>query len=258
MTGTHGPEPVGGSPVSPETVADLHGGVLDPATAARTRRAVDADPAATAVYRALESVRGDLAVAAEPYREPDGSIPPVPPAVRARLDQTLAQITDAVPTERTVDAAPATPGRRRTALLVTAAAAVLALGATGIVLGPMRTPVGTPVTEQSAADRAPDETAGDGSGQTRAATYEIDPAALVGDRPTGALADPDLLAACLVANELSADTPVIGAGPGAVDGRDGTVLLVPGDRAPMLTVLVVGPDCGLSGADLLARTTTGG
>lgn len=266
MTGTHRPDPAGQSPVSAELIADLHAGVLTGADAARVRRSVDTEPRAAAVYRALGAVEADLTTAAEAYRAPH-TPEPVPPAVRARLDQTLAQLTAATGPDPGPDAplipngvavTVVRPRRRRTSLLA-AAAAVVGLAGAGIGVWAAQTPVDTPVTELIA-DEQPDPAPehDDGPPAAASAGFQIDPAALLGDRIVGPLADPDRLAGCLAANDLPAGTAVLGAGPGTVDGRDGTVLLIPGPRPPMLTVLVVGPDCGPGEADLLARNTTGG
>ncbi len=267
MTGTHRPDPADDSPVSAELIADLHAGVLTGVDAARVRRAVETEPEAAAVYRALDAAEADLSAAAEAYRAPH-TVEPVPPAVRARLDQTLAQITAATGPDPEPDAplipdAVAVTGsrpRRRRASLLAAAAAIVGLGGAGIGVWAAQTPVDTPVTDLIAAEQpAPTPTDDEDDAPVAvAAGLQIDPTALLGDPIPGPLADPDRLAGCLAAHDLPAGTAVLGAGPGAVDDRDGTVLLIPGPRPPMLTVLVVGPDCGPGEPDLLARNTTGG
>lgn len=74
----------------------------------------------------------------------------------------------------------------------------------------------------------------------------------------GPFADPARLDACLTANGLPARAPLLGSGPVHVDGHEGTLLLVPGPHAPMLTALIVTPECGQGSAGLIDRTDVGG
>ncbi|QDQ98872.1 hypothetical protein [Tomitella fengzijianii] len=88
----------------------------------------------------------------------------------------------------------------------------------------------------------------------------LDPDGLLRMRGTddlGPFAEPTALHQCLSANDLPPDAHILGAGPVRVDGRAGTLLLVPGPRPPMLTGLVVTERCGVDGDGLLLRTDLG-
>lgn len=73
----------------------------------------------------------------------------------------------------------------------------------------------------------------------------------------GPFADGAALRRCLRVNGLPAGSRLLGSGPVHVDGRTGTLLLVPGPRPPELTALVVTDRCGSGGDGLLYRTDIG-
>src|SRR5699024_1575006 len=73
----------------------------------------------------------------------------------------------------------------------------------------------------------------------------------------GPFTDATALRRCLRVNGLPAGARLIGAGPVHVDGRDGTLLLIPGPRPPGLTALVVTAQCGSGDDGLLHRAGTG-
>ncbi|WP_200171313.1 hypothetical protein [Tomitella cavernea] len=89
---------------------------------------------------------------------------------------------------------------------------------------------------------------------------DVDSGALLrmqGSTDLGPFAEPAALHRCLAANGLPADARILGAGTVHVDGREGTLLLVPGPHPPMLTGLVVTAQCGVGGDGLLFRTELG-
>jgi hypothetical protein len=80
----------------------------------------------------------------------------------------------------------------------------------------------------------------------------------LGARDPGPLADPARRAACLVAHGLPAGTAPLGSRQVLVDGRRGTLLVLPTGQAARFRLLVVGPGCTAAAPDTLADLTVGG
>ncbi len=80
----------------------------------------------------------------------------------------------------------------------------------------------------------------------------------LGARDPGPLADPARRAACLVAHGLPAGTVPLGSRQVLVDGRPGTLLVLPTGAAARFRLLVVGPGCTATDPDTLADLTVGG
>ena len=80
----------------------------------------------------------------------------------------------------------------------------------------------------------------------------------LGARDPGPLADPARRAACLVAHGLPAGTVPLGSRQVLVDGRPGTLLVLPTGQAARFRLLVVGPGCAPAVPDTLADLTVGG
>ena len=80
----------------------------------------------------------------------------------------------------------------------------------------------------------------------------------LGARDPGPLADPARRAACLVAHGLPAGTVPLGSRQVVVDGRPGTLLVLPTGQAARFRLLVVGPACSATAPDTLADLTVGG
>lgn len=251
-----------GDDATAEVIADWYAGLVDGDRARQIADRVTTDPQAAAVVDTLRAADADLAAAAELYR-PVSDTAPVPPAVRARIDQVMAGLEDSGPLGAT--AAPSVtrpPQRRRTAAaLLVGAAAVIGIG---LGVGRLSATAPVPVDDQLATvqEVGVDQAAGEGpaSDPTALAAAQIspEPVSLLGTRPEGPLADPERLAACLTAAGHPADALVLGAGPGEVDGTAGTMLLLPGPQPPALHVLVVGSGCGDGEADVLLSRTIGG
>lgn len=171
---------------------------------------------------------------------------------------------------------------RRSRALLTSAAAVV-IGAVLIAAPTLWAAAGDDGTSAAVAEDAPPST-GTHPGLLHAGSAHGDPdhdgrASGVSDRPAarsggsltpaqilsvdgrddpGPFSDPSRLAACLAANGLPPHSRLLGSGPVEVDGRKGTLLLVPGPRPPKLTGLVVTDACGRRGNGLLYRSDVGG
>jgi hypothetical protein len=80
----------------------------------------------------------------------------------------------------------------------------------------------------------------------------------LGARDPGPLADPARRAACLVAHGLPAGTVPLGSRQVVLDGRPGTLLVLPTGTAARFRLLVVGPECTARSPETLADLTVGG
>ena len=226
-------------PFSPELIADLHASALPAATDDALWPLARGDADAAAVLHALDETAAELSTVG-------GGDEPMPELVAARLRRALLAAPPASPLSATTPSATAeTP--RSTARLGIAAAAAVVLGMGAFIgfdhLGPapdgaaqrpiMAAPIEVP-------DGAIPLTA------IRAARHA---------KPGGRLADPTLLSDCLGANGYAASTALLGSAPARVGERPGTLLLIPGDRPPLVIALVVGDQCSASDPDLLAVNT---
>lgn len=232
-------------PYAPELVADLHAGALPADLADQLWPRAREDGDAAQLLSALDTT------AAELRGLRDGDVEPMPEFVAARLRRTLI----AEPTETTappvtgagLDARP-----RRSSRLALAGAAAIVLGV-GAYLGVSQ--FGPAATDRPSAMTTPSE-APDGTIDMPGGT--VPPTAIHAVRNAavvGRLADPELRSDCLTANGYDAGTTVLGAGQAKVGERLGTLLLIPGDRPPLLIALVVGDRCSASNPDLLALNT---
>jgi hypothetical protein len=79
-------------------------------------------------------------------------------------------------------------------------------------------------------------------------------ALLVSPLDYGALTDPLRRAACLRGLGYPADTPLLGARPVQIAGRDAVVLIVLGEQAHTFDVFAVPTTCNAADTGLLART----
>lgn len=203
---------------------------------------------------------------------------PIPDSVADRLDQTLAYLSRA----RDHDAAapafePAAPtaGPRRglSALstrgrgLLAAAAAVAAVAiavplVAGLFSDDSSSDPGTSVAAPSDPDSPSDSSrSSDSSAPSDSATGDTVTAALIAGslgRPIeGRFADPAAREQCLVANGVSADTPVLGSREVTLGDTAGTLFVLPSADPALMTALVVGSDCGPGVPALLSRTDIG-
>ncbi|HWE90584.1 MAG TPA: hypothetical protein VG317_14075 [Pseudonocardiaceae bacterium] len=237
---------------SVDTLADLHAGVLDEPTATDLWPRVNADPQARAVLDALDAVRAELA-----------DLPPLtmPADVAARLDSALAAELGQPkqPMAPVVDLAAARSRRNRrlgwATGLVAAAAAVIGIGVViapgggspgSTVAGPPTgsTPTGTPLA-----------ISGPGQGGHGVSTAL---GAALARQDFGALAGGGQLSACLFANSVAPGVRPAGATPVVLDGRPAELLVLTTGRAAQFRLLVVGPSCGVDGAQKMADTVVGG
>jgi hypothetical protein len=80
----------------------------------------------------------------------------------------------------------------------------------------------------------------------------------LGARDPGPLSDPARRTSCLAAHGVPGGTPVLGSRQVVVDGRPGTLLVLPTGHAARFRLLVVGPTCTAGAPDTLADLTVGG
>jgi hypothetical protein len=225
------------------------------------------------LFAALERTRADLAaapvpplptgfgdrmaaaLAAERARGTAGTAPdatPPPPAPRTGSPSR----PPSRPGARADDRGGGRPARRRRALaygLVTLAAVAAVVG--GLV-------VGTGTSAGPAPTAAPPVPPVPGPPATPEPVSGADPVralrAGLGARDPGPLADPARRAGCLVAHGLPAGTVPLGSRQVLVDGRPGTLLVLPTGQAARFRLLVVGPGCTPADPETLADLTVGG
>jgi hypothetical protein len=255
-----------------DLLADLDAGLLDPTAAARVRAAAAQDTRAGGVLDGLAATRAELGRLGDP---------PVPPEFAARWDAALAEEAvrsspsgspsdadgapapaqpapavepseeapapdsgqavshgDARPARRSIRRAGRAGRRLRPALV---AAAVL---------------VGAVVASLPFGPREPAPLSLDGVDLAAAGL------AVQGDLDVGVLADPARRAGCLRAaapQGVTPDAPLLGGRDVVVAGRPGVLLLLATGRArPGMHVVVVDPECGPQGGDLLRAQAIGG
>jgi hypothetical protein len=225
------------------------------------------------LFAALDRTRADLA---------EAPVPPLPPDFAARMAAGLAAEraratagTGPVPSVPPRAGASSRPpsrrpgtradghgdagrraGRRRALAYGLVALAAVAVVTGGLVAGTgsgMQDPAPTaapPVPPAPAPASTPEPVSG--ADPVRALRAGL------GARDPGPLADPARRAACLVAHGLPAGTEVLGSRQVLVDGRPGTLLVLPTGSAARFRVLVVGPGCTDAVPDTLADLTVGG
>ncbi|MBT1190576.1 hypothetical protein [Rhodococcoides kroppenstedtii] len=215
-------EPTVRSAPGRDELADLHAGALSDADVAHLRPRLLASRESREYLQSLDEVQRLL-------RERGGDLAataPIPPGVEARVHAALA-------------AAPTPSFPRRHAIGAAAAAVTLLIGIGAMLTWwPRSGPDPTTIAAPESVTRA-------------------DVATLIGRRDDGPLADPSALAACLAANEVAADTRVLGSGPVTLDGRDATLLVLPGAAPGALVALAVGPRCGPGFPDTVAKADIG-
>ncbi len=250
--------PALGPPFALDLLADLHAGVPDDAAGHSLRHLMAADPAAAAVFRALEATVADLAAL---RTAPVGVS--VPATVAARIDAALATLTPITSAGAAVGVPlpPAVPdlgaarramraraGARRRGRVgsgragggplawAAAVAAVVLVG--GVVSGVVG---GRTDTVQGRAQAQPIDL---GDGQ-------------LGTAVLGPLQDRAVLAGCLSANGVTAGTPLLGSAEVLLRGRPGVLLLLPSGTAGIITALVVGPTCSADDPALITQKAIG-
>jgi hypothetical protein len=147
------------------------------------------------------------------------------------------------------------PGRRRRRVL---AYGLVALAVVAVVTGGVLAGAGTaPGPAPTAAPPVPPVPAPapepvSGADPVRALRAGL------GARDPGPLTDPARRAVCLVAHGLPPGTVPLGSRQVLVDGRPGTLLVLPTGQAARFRLLVVGPGCTAADPDTLADLTVGG
>jgi hypothetical protein len=79
----------------------------------------------------------------------------------------------------------------------------------------------------------------------------------IGSKDPGALGDPARMSACLAANGLDPDKPLLGSKQITLNGEPGILLLTGGKEPGQITALVVGESCGQDGPALITRRDIG-
>lgn len=243
-----------GAPLSDDTLADLHAGVLDDETTARLWERVHGDAGAREVLAALDATTADLAALGS------ATDPPIPHGIADRIDTALAE--EARDT-RSAGAEPApvvdinTARRKRnqllawgTGIVTTAAAAVVAVA----VFVPSDTTGGSAHVASpgsSATAEAPSAVA------LRSGELGEAVGAVVGAHDYGALHGQDRLDECLAANDIDPDKKPVGIQPGTVDGQDAVIVLYPAGEYAQFRLIALAPDCDSDDPGMLKDTTIG-
>lgn len=145
-------------------------------------------------------------------------------------------------------------GRRRRAL----AAGLLALAAVAAVTGGLLAGGGTTSPQAPTAAPSPGSTVPGGpepvSGRDPVRALRTG----LGARDPGPFADPARRATCLVAHGLPAGTVPLGSRQVSVDGRAGTLLVLPTGTAARFRLLAVGPGCAPGQPETLVDLVVGG
>jgi hypothetical protein len=244
-----------GPPWPVDVLADLHAGALDAAEADRLWPVVRQDQDAGSVLDALDATRAELAGLAT-------RAVPMPDRFAAGLDAAIAaEASAAFPSPRVPRQQPIPPRQgpapvadlaaarqRRNRRFGWAGGALVAAAAVAVAV--IAIPHGgTPV--QGVAAAPPKALT---SGQLGTATLS----AAIGRADYGPLSDQATRAACLSANGQDPSQTPAGALQVTLDGKPGTLLVLPTGRSAQFRLLVVGPDCAADRPDRLADTVVGG
>ena len=190
-----------------------------------------------------------------PGAGPDGASPPAsdPPASHPPSPHAPSRAPSRRPGTRADRRGPGPARRHRRALtsglVALAAVAAVAGGLVGTAPGPAST-AAPPLPPAGAPGPAPEPVSG--ADPVRALRAGL------GVRDPGPLADPARRAGCLVAHGLPAGTVPLGSRQVLVDGRPGTLLVLPTGQAARFRLIVVGPGCTAAAPDTLADLTVGG
>ncbi|WP_433290664.1 hypothetical protein ACQPZQ_45270 [Pseudonocardia sp. CA-142604] len=223
-------------------LADLHGGVLEPAQAAQVRAAAAAHPESAAVLHALAATRRELA---------ELPAPPVPPEFAARWVAALeAEAATGEPSPAVSSLDQRRPARRRRSwttatrsswrrpLAVVGVAAVLVVLVLAGVLS-------------SRPEPAPSIDRVNLAAVARSAVGSVD---------AGPLADPARRAGCLraAAPALAPDAPLVGGRQVTLGGQEAVLLVLVTGRLGTFDVVVVDSECGPGHGMLLESMVVGG
>ena len=206
----------------------------------------------------LDAERARGAAGASPSPTPPPDCPASPPSPASRSGAPSRPPSRRAGSRADRPGGSRRPARRRRAL----AYGLVALAVVAVVTGGLV--AGTPAAPGPAPTAAPP-----GPPHPAPATVPVpvpvsgaDPVralrAGLGARDPGPLADPARRAACLVAHGLPAGTVPLGSRQVLVDGRPGTLLVLPTGQAARFRLLVVGPGCAPAVPDTLADLTVGG
>jgi hypothetical protein len=247
-----------GPPFPVDVLADLHAGALDDAVSDRLWPLARHDPQAASVLDALDATRAELAGLTT-------RAVPMPARFATRLDAAIAaeaQGRAQVPRQQTGEQTPPPQAAPRPAPVADLAAARqrrnrrlgwasgVLVAAAAVAVAVIAIPHGGSQVPGVAA--APPKALT--SGQLSTATLS----AAVGRADYGPLSDQAARAACLSANGQDPNATPAGALQVTLDGKPGTLLVLPTGQTAQFRLLVVGPGCGPNRPDKLADTVVGG
>jgi hypothetical protein len=228
-------------------LADLQAGLLDDDSAAALRRRVRDEPDAARRMDALDRVRRELAdLGADPASAPD-----VPFDVTARVTDALraeppVHHVTGPSAAAAVHAVRPSNSRFRIAAAVVGVTAALVAAAVGTLM--LLRGAGDTTTTGPTAERITVSSPVDGIPLT-----DPEILAMLGRPPDlGPLAEPRRRASCLSGLGYPTSTTVLGARPVSVGGRDGVLVLLPGDTPRQLNAVVVALNCSSADTGLLA------
>lgn len=249
-----------GPPWPVDVLADLHAGAFDTAEADRLWPVVRQDPDAGSVLDALDATRAELAGLATravpmPDRFAAGLDAAIAAEARAAFPSPRVPRQQTIPPQQQAGPPPVAPvadlaaaRQRRNRRFGWAGGALVAAAAVAVAV--IAIPHGgTPVRGVAA---APPQALT--SGQLGTATLS----AAIGRADYGPLSDQATRAACLSANGQDPNQNPAGALQVTLDGKPGTLLVLPTGRSAQFRLLVVGPDCAADQPDRLADTVVGG
>lgn len=207
------------------------------------------------LFAALDRTRADLAAAPRPA---------APEGLTASLLAAVAAEREGTPS-RPSEPSPPSPSRRRVARprrRVAVAVGVAGLAAAAAVVAVVALGAGPGSSARPVPTAAPGPTAppvGSGSGSPVVlASADLPRALRSGLGARDATADPAARAACFAAHGLPAGTVPVGARAVVLDGRPGTLYVLPTGRTAVFRLLVVGPACAPGSPDTLGDVTVGG
>ncbi|MFT7021332.1 MAG: hypothetical protein ACJA07_000406 [Rhodococcus sp. (in: high G+C Gram-positive bacteria)] len=245
----HRTEPLPEAPYSLDLLADLHAGVLSESVSERLWPLVRQDDAAMTVITALDEVSAHLRDFGTDHTVGE----PIPPQVAEKIDRALEDATGAPTAPAEAPTAVTTLSSRRRPR----AAIVVGLAATVVLAIAVTTAILMPSSGENSSETIADGLVVDPDSTLVVDSSEIDASfayRIMADRDTVPLLGSEALADCLAANGFGASSTVLGAAPVELDGRQAVVLVLPQNSAtPGLTLLAVGPDCGVDNPATLLR-----
>lgn len=245
-------------PWSLDLLADLHAGVLDPATDARLRPRVMADPDARAVLEALDATVSDLR-----------SLPPIPmPAdVAARIDAALASEAQQRPSGAVAPVVSLDEARKRRnrrlgmgAGVLTAAAVAIGIAVVAIPGGNNGTDGAVPPGAQSTQPRPSTSAPADALPELAIEGENFGAAVpeVLKAQNYGPLDNQTRLVECLKGGGINSTAKPLGISPVNLKGRSAVMAILPAiGETGNIRIVVLDPDtCGANNPQGVIADTT--